>query len=56
MSRVIRFLTELGKDSVEVKETQEGERAVVFTDAFVKRVVGYHNQSNAVVTEGGATG
>lgn len=56
VSRVIDFLTDLGRDSVEVNETQEGERVVVFTDEFVKRVVAYHNQSNAVVTEGGATG
>lgn len=56
VSRVIDFLTELGKDDVQIRETRGGERVVVFTDEFVKRVVAYHNRSNAVVTERGATG
>ena len=50
VSRVIEFLDELGKDSVAVKETQSGERVVVFTDEIVKRIVAYNNQSNTVVT------
>jgi hypothetical protein len=56
VSRVIDFLTELGQDSVEVKESQSGERVVVFTDDFVKRVAAWRNQSNTVVAEEGATG
>lgn len=56
VSRVIEFLTKLGEESVKVRETQQGERVVVFTDGFVKRVVAYHNQHNTVVTERGATG
>jgi len=56
VSRVIEFLTKLGEESVKVRETQQGERVVVFTDGFVKRVVAYHNQHNRVVTERGATG
>jgi len=52
VSRVIEFLDELGKDSVAVKETQSGERVVVFTDEIVKRIVAYNNQSNTVVTGG----
>ena len=56
VSRVIDFLTDLGQDDVQVRETQQGERVVVFTDEFVKRVVAYHNTNHAVVSEGGATG
>jgi hypothetical protein len=56
VSRVIEFLTKLGEESVKIRETQKGERVVVFTDGFVKRVVAYHNQHNRVVTERGATG
>ena len=39
VSRVIDFLTDLGQDDVQVRETQQGERVVVFKDEFVKRVV-----------------
>jgi hypothetical protein len=46
---VIDFLTDLGQDDVQVRETQQGERVVVFTDEFVKRVVAYHNSSHTVV-------
>jgi hypothetical protein len=53
---VIDFLTDLGQDDVQVRETQQGERVVVFKDEFVKRVVAYHNTNHAVVCEGGATG
>jgi uncharacterized phage infection (PIP) family protein YhgE len=56
VSRVIDFLTDLGQDDVQVRETQQGERVVVFTDEFVKRVVAYHNTNHAVVSEGGVTG
>lgn len=56
VSRVINFLTDLGKDSVKLRETREGERVIVFTDEFVKRVVAWKDQSNSVVTGGGATG
>lgn len=56
VSRVIDFLTDLGQDDVQVRETQQGERVVVFTDEFVKRVVAYHNTNHSVVSEGGATG
>jgi predicted transcriptional regulator len=56
VSRVIDFLTDLGQDDVQVRETQQGERVVVFTDKFVKRVVAYHNTNHSVVREGGATG
>ena len=56
VSRVIDFLTDLGQDDVQIRETQQGERVVVFTDEFVKRVVAYHNTNHSVVSEGGATG
>jgi regulator of replication initiation timing len=49
VSRVIERLDDLGKESVKVRETQEGERVVVFTDEFVKRVVAYHNSNHSVV-------
>ncbi len=38
VSRVIRFLDDLGGDAVTVKESRRGERVVVFTEAFVERV------------------
>jgi hypothetical protein len=56
VSRVIQFLEELGQDSVEVNETREGERVVVFSDEFVKRVVASKNQSNTVVAGGKVEG
>lgn len=59
VSRVIRFLDELGGDAVTVKESRRGERVVVFTDGFVKRVQTYqHAQqaSNTVVTGQGVKG
>lgn len=49
VSRVIERLDDLGKQSVKVRETQEGERVVVFTDKFVKRVVAFHNSNHSVV-------
>jgi len=49
VSRVIERLDDLGKESVKVRETQEGERVVVFTDEFVKRVVAFHNSNHSVV-------
>lgn len=55
VSRVIEFLDELGKDSVEVNKTRSGERVVVFTDEIVERIVAYNNQSNTVVTGEGVS-
>jgi len=49
VSRVIERLDDLGKESVKVRETQECERVVVFTDEFVKRVVAFHNSNHSVV-------
>jgi hypothetical protein len=45
VSRVIDYLDDLGEDSVKIRETQSGERTVIFTDEFVKRVVAYQNQN-----------
>ena len=53
VSRVIRFLDELGGDAVKVRESRHGERIVVFDEAFVERVQAYqhvHDESNTVVT------
>jgi uncharacterized coiled-coil protein SlyX len=58
VSRVIRFLDELGDEAVRVRESKQSERVVVFTDAFVERVrvsqsrVG--GDGNTVVTDKGA--
>jgi hypothetical protein len=49
VSRVIERLDDLGKESARVRETQEGERVVVFTDDFVKRVVAFHTSNHIVV-------
>jgi len=52
VSRVIEFLDELGGEAVQIKESQQNERVVVFTDAFVNRVQTYQQQvSNSVVTD-----
>ncbi len=60
VGRVIEYLDELGGDDVIVKETMGGERAVVFSDEFIRRTVAWRNQSNqsshGVVAEGGTTG
>lgn len=55
VSRVIRFLDELGGDAVQVRETQRGERVVVFDDEFVTRVQAYQHatQTNHTVVTGG---
>jgi len=56
VSRVISFLDDLGQESVKLRETQAGERVVVFTEEIVKRIVAYHNTNHTVVSEGEATG
>lgn len=56
VSRVIRFLDDLGQEDVKVRETASGERVVVFGDDLVKRIVAWQNQRNGVVTGEGATG
>ena len=59
VSRVIDFLDELGADAVNVRETKQGQRVIVFTEAFVERVQAYqHAQqaSNTVVTGQGVEG
>lgn len=59
VSRVIEFLNELGGDAVEIRETQGGERVVVFADAFVERIQAYQHAIQAnhtVVTDQGVEG
>ena len=59
VSRVIRFLDELGGDAVTVQESRRGERVVVFDDAFVERVQVYRHANktnNTVVTGQGVEG
>lgn len=59
VSRVIDFLDELGDDAVKVRESKQGERVIVFTEAFVERVRQYRRRdagSNTVVTPTGAGG
>ena len=55
VSRVIDFLDELGGEAVQVRESKQGERVIVFTEAFVERVQAYkqHAASNSVVTDAG---
>lgn len=50
VSRVISFLDDLGQESVQLRETQAGERVVVFTEEIVKRIVAYHNTNHTVVS------
>jgi hypothetical protein len=56
VSRVIDRLAEMGKDAVKVRESQQGERTVVFTDDLVKRIVSWQNAGHSVVAERGETG
>jgi len=56
VSRVIGRLDDLGKDDVQVRETRSGERAVVFTEEIVKRIVTYRNQNHSVVAGGKVSG
>jgi len=53
VSRVIEFLDELGGEDVQVRESKQGERVVVFDEAFVNRVRAHqrHAESNTVVTD-----
>jgi len=54
VSRVMDFLDRLGEDDVRIKESQSGERVVVFEDDLVKRIVAFSN--HGVVTDRGAKG
>jgi len=58
VSRVIEFLDELGGEAVKVRDSQQGERVVVFTDAIVERIRTYEQleSSNTVVTGTGVEG
>ena len=59
VSRVVRFLDDLGGDAVRVRESASGQRVVVFTDGFVDRVRQYQRHrevSNTVVTDAEVTG
>ncbi|WP_144263718.1 hypothetical protein [Haloglomus irregulare] len=56
VSRVIDYLDSLGDEDVKIRETQAGERVVVFTDEIVKRIVAYRNRNNGVVTGGKVEG
>ena len=58
VSRVVRFLDDLGGDAVRVRESSSGQRVVVFTDGFVDRVRQYQQAttSHTVVTPTGAEG
>lgn len=47
VDRVISFLDDLGKDSVKVRETQAGERVVVFAEEFVRRITAFHDADHA---------
>jgi hypothetical protein len=49
VSRVLSFLDDLGQGDVKIRETQAGERVVVFTEEIVKRIVAYHNTNHSVV-------
>ena len=52
VSRVIEFLDQLGGEAVEVQESNDGQRVIIFTEAIVERIR-THKQStgsNAVVT------
>ena len=51
VSRVIAFLDKLGEEGVKVRESQQGERIIVFNEGLVERVQTYRQQaSNSVVT------
>ena len=59
VSRVIRFLNDLGGDAVTVKESRRGERVVVFTETFVERVQAHQHAAqpnHTVVTDQGVRG
>jgi len=56
VSRVISFLDDLGQESVQLRETQAGERVVVFTEEIVKRIVAFHNSNHTVVSGGEVSG
>ena len=60
MSRVISFLDDLGGEAVHVRQSQSGERVVIFETAFVKRVATARSESNGtgntVVTDSEAGG
>jgi len=54
VSRVMDFLDRLGEDDVRIRESQSGERVVVFEDDLVKRIVAWSNHD--VVTPNTSSG
>ena len=54
VSRVMDFLDRLGEDDVRIRESQSGERVVVFEDDLVKRIVAWGNHD--VVTPNTSSG
>jgi hypothetical protein len=46
VSRVVDFLTEMGKDDVWTKERMNGDTVVVFSDDICKRRAAYQNQAS----------
>ena len=56
VSRVINYLTELGGDDVNLRETRGGERVVVFTDEIVERIEAFHKADHDVVAQGKVSG
>jgi len=51
VSRVMDMLDNLGKEAINVRESQSGEKVVVFDDDLVRRIVAYQNQSHGVVID-----
>lgn len=48
VQRVMQRLNDLGKDEVSIKETQAGEKVVVFTEEIVQRIQRYNDNHGVV--------
>jgi chromosome segregation ATPase len=49
VSRVMTMLDDLGKEAINVRTSQSGEKVVVFEDDLVRRIVAYQNNHDVVI-------
>jgi TolA-binding protein len=56
VSRVMDMLDDLGKDAINVRTSQSGEKVVVFDEDLVKRIVAHQNDHGVVADATGGAG
>jgi hypothetical protein len=56
VSRVMTMLDDLGKESINMRTSQSGEKVVVFDEDLVKRIVAHQNNHDVVADATGGAG